>query len=165
MGIKPRLTAEMISAEMIERFRRTGIRLDRHGRFWHEGAEITHAGFRRALLQWLDRLEDGRYILRLDATRYAYLEVDDAPMLVTSARWQDDRVRIVINDGSEEELDYATLTIAADNALYCLVHGGRLEARLTPSAAHTVAEAVEEHDDGFVLCAAGQSFALGSRQA
>ena len=129
--------------ELLEKLRQTGIRLDRQGRFWHEGQPITHAGLARALLCWLDRLPDGRPILRLDDTRYAYLEVEDAHLLVLSAHWRGDRVFLRLNDGSEEELDYASLRVAADDALYCAVRDGVLRARLTTPAYQALGEHIE----------------------
>lgn len=176
---------------MIERFRRTGIRLDREGRFWHEGAQVAHQGFHRALLRWLDRLEDGRPILRLDERRYAYLEVEDAHLLVLSARWDGDRAFLTLNDGSEQELDYGSLRVGDDDALYCAVRDGRLEARITTPAYYTLAERIEpieatelDSRDGlaepadpdgtrdardldrveFALDAAGRSFPIGKRK-
>jgi uncharacterized protein len=149
--------------EMIERLRQTGIRLDREGRFWHEGAVVTHRGFQRALLRWLDRLDDGRSILRLDEKRYAYVDVDDAELLALSARWQDDRVFLTLNDEDEEELDYASLVVGADNALYCRARGGRLTARITTPAYYALAERIDETPDGFVLRAAGSTHRIGKR--
>jgi hypothetical protein len=67
----------VIAPEMIERLRRSGIRIDKEGEFQHEGAPVRHEGLRQALFRWLDRLDDGRYILRLDAARFAYVDVDD----------------------------------------------------------------------------------------
>jgi len=55
----------------------------------HEGAEVTHEGLRRALFRWLDRLPppDGRYVLRLDERRFAYLEdVADTPLVARAGR-------------------------------------------------------------------------------
>src|SRR5262245_13060798 len=123
MGAKPKPRAGAtgaITAEMLERFRQTGIRLDREGRFWHEGIEVTHPRLRQALLRWLDRRdEDGRPILRLDERRYAYVDVEDADLLVLSARWlAGDHLMLSLNDGSEEELDYATLRVGSANAMY-----------------------------------------------
>ncbi|HXU03254.1 MAG TPA: hypothetical protein VN903_19945, partial [Polyangia bacterium] len=71
-------------AAWLEQIRRSGISIDREGRFIHEGAEVTHEGLRRALFRWLDRLPppDGRYVLRLDERRFAYLEdVADTPLV------------------------------------------------------------------------------------
>ncbi len=149
--------------EMIERLRQTGIRLDREGRFWHEGAVVTHRGFQLALLRWLDRLDDGRPILRLDEKRYAYVNVDDAELLALSARWEGDRAIIALNDETEEELDAASLAASADNALYCRVRNGRLTARITTPAYYVLAERIEETPGGFALRAAGKLHPIASR--
>jgi uncharacterized protein len=157
-----------LTPEMIEGFRQTGIRLDRQGRLWHQGAEIAHPGLKRALLRWMDRLDDGRPILRLDQQRYAYLDVEDAHLLVTSARWQDDRALVTLNEGSEQELEYESLQRAEDNALYCTVRGGKLDARVTTPAYYVLAERIApspSRDSAFVLRAAGREFAIGRRAA
>jgi hypothetical protein len=158
---------ERLARAALERFRQTGLRLDREGRFWHESGEVVHAGMRRAFLRWIDRLEDGRSILRLDAERYVYLDVDDAPLLVASARWVEDRILVTTNDGVEAELDYASLTVGAEHALYCRVRGGRLEARITTPAYYVLADAVEEIEGGgrYALRAAGQQFPIGARSS
>ena len=144
--------------ELIEKLRRSGIRLDREGRFWHEGQEVTHAGFRRALLRWMDRLPDGRPILRLDEHRYAYVDVEDAHLLAVSARWEGDRVLLTLNDGSEAELDYASLRVGDGDAIYCTVRNG-LDARLTTTAAQSLQPHLTE--DG--LHAAGRTWPLSPR--
>ena len=156
--------------ELIEKLRQTGINLDRNGRLWHQGTEITHPGLRRALLRWLDRLPDGRPILRLDERRYAYLDVEDAHLLAVSAVWRADRVYLRLNDGTEEELDYASLYTGADHALYCRVRGGALRARLTTPAYHALAERITEvvspasspddNSPGYALRACGQLFPI-----
>lgn len=154
-----------ITPEMIERFRQTGIRLDREGRLWHEGAQITHDGLRRALLRWIDHREsDGRPILRLDDKRYAYIDIEDAALLVTALWWENDRAYVAINDGTEAELDYASVAYQpTDNALYCRVRDGRLEARITTQATYVLARHIHEERGEFVLCAAGQRFPIRSR--
>lgn len=160
---RPRLTPEMI-----EKLRQTGIRLDRQGRLWHAGTEITHPGLCRALLRWLDLLPDGRPILRLDARRYAYLEVEDAHLLVLSARWQGERAFVRLNDGTEEELDYASLRVGAEDALYCRARGGSLRARVTTPAYHALAERIVEvaapksdaDEPGFALRANGRTYQI-----
>lgn len=146
-----------LSEEMIEKLRRSGLRLDREGRFWHEGAEVTHERFRQTLLKWLDLLPDGRPILRLDDTRYAYLDVDDALLLVTSLRWEDDRAIVSLNDGSSEELCYDSLEQGPEHAMYCRVRDARLRARITTPAYYKLAEHIDEQDGHFVLhCRAGE---------
>jgi hypothetical protein len=141
--------------EQIETFRSIGLSIDRAGRIWHQGAEVTHPRLRRALLRWLDVRDDGRDIIRLDDTRYAYVDVEDAHLRATSARWEGDRVWLHLDDDSEEELDYATLALADDGALTCRVRGGGLRCRLGTAAHVAVAERIVESSAGFALQAAG----------
>lgn len=137
--------------ELIEKLRQSGIRLDRNGTFWHEGAPVTHERFHKTLLRWLDRLPDGRPILRLDERRYAYVEVEDSDLLVVSMHWQGEHGILTLNDGSEEELDGSTLSQSSDHAMYCKVRKGRLTARFLSPAYYVLAEKIEGTDDGFAL--------------
>jgi hypothetical protein len=144
-------------ADVIERLRRSGIRIDREGAFWHEGEVVRHQGMRRAFLRWLDRLPppDSRYVLRLDERRYAYLEVDDTPLVATSLRWQGDEAWLGLNDGSEERLDVASLTVDEAGVLRCTVRGGRLEARLATAAAAVLSERIVGPPEQPALLTAG----------
>jgi len=138
-------------AAFIERLRRSGIRIDREGRFIHEGGEVTHEGLRRALFRWLDRLPppDGRYILRLDARRFAYLDVEDTPLVARAARVDGaGTIWLALSDGAEEPLEVSTLTADAGGVLRASVRGGRLEARLATSALATLADLLTETPDG-----------------
>jgi hypothetical protein len=145
------------AAAFLERVRRSGISVDREGRFWHEGEPVRHEGLRRALLRWLDRLPppDGRYVLRLDAERFAYLDVEDTPLVATSLRWVDGRPLLGLTDGNEEALEPATLTLDGSGVLRCRVRGGRLEARLATAAAATLAERIEQTAGGAILTIEG----------
>ncbi|MCX5747026.1 MAG: hypothetical protein NT062_31535 [Proteobacteria bacterium] len=153
-------TPELTPAQ-IEQFRTVGLRLDRAGRLWHDGAEVTHARLRQALLRWLDVRDDGRDIIRLDATRYAYVDVEDAHLRARAARWDDDRCTILWDDERELELPYATLSQAADHALYVRV--GKLRGRIAGPAYHAVAERIMEDGEdgeGFVLEAVGRRWPI-----
>src|ERR1041385_205468 len=107
-----------LSEEQIEKMRSIGLTLDRSGTFWQEGAPVTHARLRQALLRWLDVRDDARDIIRLDDKRYAYVDVEDAHLRARSARWSDSRCFVLWDDDSESELDYGSLHQAADHALY-----------------------------------------------
>lgn len=133
-------------AAFLERVRRSGISVDRQGRFWHEGQEVKHLGLKQALFRWLDRLPppEDRYVLRLDAQRFAYLEVEDTPLVATSLRLAGERALLGLQDGSEEALDPATLTVDDQGILRCRVRGGRLEARLDTAASAVLADRIED---------------------
>src|SRR6266478_3254708 len=133
----------------LENLRRSGIRVDTEGRFIHEGEPVRHEGLRSALFRWLDRLPDGQYILRLDEKRFAFIDVDDTPLVVGALRFtDDDRVTLAISDGAAEDLDPATLTIDQAGTLRCSVRHGRLEARLSTWAAATLSDRIAETPKG-----------------
>jgi hypothetical protein len=148
----------------LENLRRSGIRVDPEGRFIHEGEPVLHDGLRRALFRWLDRLPDGRYILRLDGQRYAFLDVDDTPLVVRALRFtDDDRVTLALSDGAAEDLDPATLAMDQAGTLRCTVRDGRLEARLSTSAAATLSDHITETASGLALRVGSRSILIQAR--
>lgn len=155
--------SEADRARLIESLREIGLRLDREGRFWHEGELVRHPGLARALHRWLDRLDDGRFIVRLDAQRFAYVEVEDAPYIVRTIVFGDaDQVLLELSDETSEELAYDTLRVGDDHALYCEVHG-RFEARFSRQAYYLLSERIVEHEHGYALRAARQEWAIRAR--
>lgn len=150
-----------LTPEMIEQFRQIGLRLDRNGVFWHQGSPIEHPRLTKALLRWLDiRPSDGRPIVRLDERRYAYVDVDDAMLLVTSILWRGDEPIAVLNDGTEEPLACDTLAVANDDALYCEVRDRQLKARITPSALLSLMGNIEESEGVYGLNVGGELFPI-----
>lgn len=140
--------------EWLERLRQSGLRLDCEGRWWHEGQLVEHPGLTHALHRWLDR-EDGRYVVRW-GEEYAYVEVEDAPFLVRTLRLDQGRIWLALSDDSEQELDYDSLTVGRDNALYCRVRQGRFDARFGWQAQQILAQWLDEDAElGFVLRAGG----------
>jgi hypothetical protein len=154
------MTTPALTPEQIERMRAIGLRLDRAGRFWHDGVEITHARLRQALLRWLDVREDGRDIVRLDEKRYAYVDVEDAHLRATSARWDGDRCFVTWDDGAEEELDYAHLIERDDHAIATSARGGVLRAVIVGAAHQTITPHVAGTKAGYVLRAAGRDWPI-----
>lgn len=149
----------------LELARESRLRLDRDGRWWHEGTLVQHQRLAAALHRWLDRLDDGRYVVRLDEARYAYVEVEDAPYLVRTLDLSgEEQVRLTLSDGSEETLAPATLAVGGDDALYCRVKGGRFEARFSRAAHNTLAQQVEEDgESGFALRLGSRLWPVGRR--
>jgi hypothetical protein len=153
-------------AELLERLRRSGIRIDREGRFVHEGAEVQHEGLRRALFRWLDAEPDGRVVLRLDARRFAYVDVDDTPLVARAARLEGGRVLLALSDGSEEPLEPTTLTVDEAGVLRARVRGGKLEARRGTSAVAALADLLSEEPPGHpALTVAGRRQPIARRPA
>jgi hypothetical protein len=155
---EPRFTPEQI-----EQFRTIGLSLDAAGHLWHQGQEVTHPRLRQAILRWLDVRDDGRDIVRLDDVRYAYIDVAAEHLRVTAARWGvDDRLELSLDDGTTEELAYATLSAGEDDALRCRVRDGKLRARFTTAAQQVALERVDDDGSGPRLRAAGAEWPIAT---
>src|SRR5580692_1501771 len=82
--------------------RESTLRLDRQGRFWHDGERVEHAGLAAALRSWIGRHpDDGRYHLTIGYA-WTYFTVEDAPYSVFSLRIEPFRVILHLDDGTEE---------------------------------------------------------------
>lgn len=151
MGFKKRF-----SEADIERFRKTDIRIDRQGEIWHQGEHIKHQRLKKALLCWLDVLPDGRDIIRLDDTRYGYVDIDDAHWLALSLEWnKDGHATVHLNSGKSLTLDLNGLYVGHGHAMYA--RQGKMKIRLLTPAYYVLAERIQEHNNGFELITGGKS--------
>jgi hypothetical protein len=118
------------------------LRIDRDGDWWDGDVQITHAGILGNLRGSLKRDGDGYFI----QTRVRIpVEVADAPFVVERIERQGDTLRAWLNDGSEQEVDPATLRIGRGDVPYCGIARG-FEARLTRAAAYQLL-ALAEYDE------------------
>ncbi|WP_437987822.1 hypothetical protein [Sorangium sp. So ce117] len=115
--------------------RESSIRLDREGRFWHDGARVDHPAIERGLRSWIGRHpDDGRPILT-NGYDWCYFQVDDAPLFVDALRiGEGGAVSLLLFDGTEEPLDPATLSLGEDGVVYARARSGALEARFSRHA-------------------------------
>ena len=145
------------------RSRESTIVLDARGRFSHEGAPVEHAGMARAFASWIGRHpDDGRYILN-NGWDWTYFRVEDVPFFVVSVRDDGGRPTLVLSDGTEEELDPASLRAGKGEALYASVKSGAFEARFSREGQLGLAPWLFEGPDGALgLLILGVRYALPS---
>jgi uncharacterized protein len=126
----------------------SGLSIDEEGRFLHRGEPITHARTLAVLWSSLERVPDGRWLVRI-GRESAYVAVEDGPWVVRAVL--DDGPgtppRLRLSDGSEEPLDPATLRVGSDGVLRCAVRGG-VAARFARAAHLQLGMALEEHPPG-----------------
>jgi hypothetical protein len=119
------------------------LRIDRHGDWFDDDIEVTHPGVLANLRSNLRRDGDGYFL----QTRVRIpVEVEDVPWVVTRCERRGDRLHVVVNDGSEEVIDPATLRMSARDVPYCAVKGGAFEARFDRAAAFQLL-ALAEYDE------------------
>lgn len=143
--------------------RESSIRLDRNGRFWHEGAHVEHPALERAMRSWIARHpDDGRPILT-NGYDWCYFQPEDAPLFVDALRIGDDgAVTLALFDGSEEPLDPSTLSLGDDGVVYARARA--LDARFSRHAQTQLAPLLVEADPPTVSIA-GRENRIPPRQA
>jgi hypothetical protein len=143
--------------------RESTIVLDREGRFWHDGARVDHASIEQALRSWISRHpDDGRLILT-NGYDWCYFRAEGSPFFVDAIRVEPEgEITLRLFDGTEERLDPATLSVAADGAVHAIVKGGRFDARFSRHAQTQLAP-VLVGDDPPTIVVRGREFVLTTR--
>jgi uncharacterized protein len=118
------------------RSRESSIRLDRHGRFHHDGDAFAHAGLSAAMHSWITRHpRDGRFIL-YNGYDWSYFTVEDVPYFVMHLETTDDgAVWLQLSDGTKEQLGREPCFLGDDQALYVQVKTQASEGRARPAGA------------------------------
>jgi len=119
------------------------LRVDVNGDWYDDDVEVTHPGVLANLRSNLRRDADGYFI----QTRVRIpVEVADVPWVVTRVELRDERLRGLLNDGSEADIDPATLRLGPGDVPYCPVKGASFEARFSRAAAFQLL-ALAEYDE------------------
>ena len=106
------------------------LRIDRDGDWYDDDVQVTHPGI-LANLRGNLRKDDEGYFLQ---TRVRIpVVVDDAPWVVTRVEPRGERLHVVLNDGSEADVDATTVRLDRGDVPYCRVKGD-FDARLSRAA-------------------------------
>jgi len=108
------------------------LRVDIDGEWFDDDVAITHAGILANLRSLLKRDAEGYFI----QTRVRIpVEVKDVPFVVTRIERRGEILHAFLGDGTESDVDPATLRVSPDDVPYCAVKDGAFEARLSRAAA------------------------------
>jgi uncharacterized protein len=142
------------------------IRFGKDGEWYSDGERIDNRRIADLFSRCVRRDPRGGYLLQMGDEK-APLEVEDTPFVVRQIGGDPDRgLVVVLNDGTTEPLEPATLRSGADHALYCRVKRGEYEARLLRPAYYALARWITERGDGgFSLRACGHDYPIEPREA
>jgi len=108
------------------------LRIDVDGDWFDDDVKITHAGILANLRSTLRHDAQGYFI----QTRVRIpVAVEDAPFVVARIERRGETLHAVLTDGTNADVDPATLRVGPDDVPYCAVKGGAFEARLSRAAA------------------------------
>jgi len=126
------------------------IRIDREGIWHYRGAEMHRKDIVQELARFLQKTENG-YSLEIPGIDYADIDVEDTPFVVASVDRQttgeEERIIILLSDGSEEVLNLHTLAISQENALYCTIREGKFPCRFLRKSYYQLTQYLE-YDEG-----------------
>ena len=150
--------------ETLQRLReQSGVKLDREGRFLHQGEPIEHERTVQALHHGLHRAPDGRWATRL-GTDWAYLDVEDVAYFIRAIAIDDSAgsLRAELIDGRSVDIDPSLLLTGAGDALYTRLPDGE-RARLSRAAQLSLAERLIEEPLGtFALKVGERRYLIGA---
>lgn len=139
------------------------IRFGRDGEWYSDGERIENRAIARLFSRCVTPDPAGGYRLKM-GDEQAPLEVEDTPFVVRQVDGDPaSGFTVTLNDETSEPLDPTTLRCGSDDALYCRVKGGALEARLLRPAHYALARWVAPYGDGFALEVRGTLHAIESR--
>lgn len=147
------------------------IKIDKEGRWFFQGEEITHRKTYLLFNKNLIQDEKGRLRVRIGQEE-CLVEAEDAPFLIKSLDFileSDGRLKsiiLILNDESREVLDPQTLYIGKDNILYCRIRNKMFTARFSRNAYQLLFPFLQhgEKENRFFLIIAGKEYELLSEQ-
>jgi hypothetical protein len=145
--------------------------LDREGRWFHDGVEITHERTRLLFSKSIRRRASGTYCLQI-GSESAEVVVEDAPYTVLSVTIQEDpdgfpqEYILHLNDETEERLESGSLFVGAGDVMYCKVKGGLERARFLRPAYYQICAKLEydARNDRYGLPSAGGGIAIRTEE-
>jgi uncharacterized protein len=120
------------------------LRIDREGAWFHDDAEVTHAGILANLRDNL-QVDDRGHYLQIGPARVP-VEVEDAPFVIVRVEREGDGLVATRNDLGREPLAVETLTVDERGIPRCRVKDGRFTARLDRAATYQLLQHVAPAD-------------------
>lgn len=132
------------------------LRIDRDGAWYHDDAEVTHAGILANLRENLQVDEQGHY-LQIGPARVP-VEVEDTPFIVERVEVEGDGLTATLNDLSRESLALDSLRVDERGIPRGRVKGGRFAARLSRAATYQMLQLAQPGESGPALVLGGRRY-------
>lgn len=124
--------------------------IDKEGAWYQDGLQILHKRTYLHNCKNLHKDDEGRYYVD-EGRGKVYAVVEDAPFVVRTVNVRDGRLYIVLNDETEELLDYDSLYLNNDNIPYTTIKNATFEARFTRPAYYELSKHIMQEGDEFYI--------------
>lgn len=126
------------------------ILIDKKGSWYQDGIPIRHRWTYIHYNSLLRRDEDGRFYVD-EGTGRVYAQVEDTPFVVKMVHKRGGEFYLILNDESEERLDFDKLWITAENIPYTKVKGGEYDARFARPAYYEISKCLVQEGNSFYI--------------
>lgn len=139
------------------------IYIDKEGNWYQDGIPILHRWTYLYNNKLLRRDEEGRYYIDEGRGRI-YAHVEDTPYVVKMIDKRTDGLYLILNDETEERLDFDALWMNEENIPYTKVKNGEFEARFSRPAYYEITKYLKQEGDKFYIEVNGVRYPLRSKQ-
>ena len=139
------------------------IYIDKEGNWYQDGIPILHRWTYLYNNKLLRRDEEGRYYIDEGRGR-VYAQVEDTPYVVKMIDKRTNGLYLILNDETEEKLDFNVLWVNKENIPYTKVKNGEFEARFSRPAYYEITKYLKQEGDKFYIEINGTKFLLKSKK-
>ena len=121
------------------------IFIDKEGNWFQDGTPILHRWtylYNNKLLQKVQKDDQVQYFID-EGRGKIYVDVEDTPFVIKNIELRNNNLFLILNDESEEKLQFDTLYLNADNIPYVKVKNGRFDARFCRPAYYEIMKLLE----------------------
>jgi len=124
--------------------------IDKEGNWYQDGIPVLHKWTYLHNNKLLGRDEEGRYYVDEGSGRL-YVHVEDTPFVVKMIDRREDGFYIVLNDETQEKLDFNNLRMDKENVPYTRVKNGEYEARFLRPAYYELTRYMIQEGNNFYI--------------
>jgi len=124
--------------------------IDKSGNWFQDGIKIRHRGTYLYNNRLLDMDGEGRFFID-EGSGKLYVEVEDTPFVIKMVHRRGEEFYMRLNDETEENLDFGSLRMSAENVPYAKVKDGRYEARFTRPAYYELMKYADKDGNDFFI--------------
>ena len=132
------------------------IYIDKNGKWFHKGTEMIHRAIIDEFYRNLTIDSCGEYLI-VRGMEKCFVEVEDTPFIITRVEFDDtcgtggEQLILSLIDDTRENLDPKTLSVGADNVLYCRIKNNSFKARFNRASYYQIASLIKEEGDKYYL--------------
>lgn len=155
--------------DIVKNFLKSGgkledITLHDDGKWTHEGLDFENPKIQKLFSRSVSRTEGGTWVLEVGRFTYP-INVEDTGFFIKYIDTDASPPVVTVSDGSEQDLDVATMNYAEGGRLYCTIKDGEFRARFKRQPYYKLAEHFEERDGQIFVKLDGHAVALTTMAA